>query len=112
MTQGAGPPKDKKDLNNRLLQLTASGYPDTVRQALKEGADPSARDTQGRSGLHLAISQSEYHYSGRGRELVSIFLNRGVDINTRDDRGAAILHYAVQDESYNVTTKIQDLLSF
>jgi hypothetical protein len=101
-----------KDLDARLLQMAASCSPGPARDALKGGADPQARDAQGRTGMHIAINHSEYPYNNRGRELVSMFLNRGLDINTKDGAGATILHHATQDESYNICIKLRDLLSF
>ncbi len=102
-----------KDLDNRLIQLAANGSVDTARQIIREGADPQARDaTSGKTGLHYAINYSEYNYTGKGREMLSIFLNRGVDINAGDAAGATALHYAALDEGYICRAKINDLLNF
>lgn len=101
-----------KDLDNRLLQLAANGNADAARQLVKEGADPQARSPDGKSGLHFAINYSEYNYTSKGREMLSLFLNRGVDINAGDNTGATPLHYASLDEGYPCRYKIEDLLNF
>lgn len=101
-----------KDLDNRLLQLAANSGLDAARQIIKEGADPQARGTDGKTGLHIAINYSEYNYTSKGREMLSLFLNRGVDINTGDNTGATALHYAALDEGYPCRYKIEDLLNF
>src|SRR5690606_13141859 len=101
-----------KELDARLLSAAASGDSDLARKLLKEGADPQARDSAGRTGMHLAVGQSEYGYGNKTRELVAMFLNRGLDINDRDGGGATILHHAMQDTSYSVSSKIQDLIDF
>jgi hypothetical protein len=101
-----------KDLDNRLLQHAAGGNVDAARQILKEGADPQARNAEGKTGLHFAINYSEYNYTSKGREMLCLFLNRGVDINTGDGGGATALHYAALDEGYHCCNKIDDLLNF
>jgi ankyrin repeat protein len=101
-----------KDLDNRLMQLAANSSVDAARQIIREGADPHARAADGRTGLHFAINYAEYNYTSRGREMLSIFLNRGVDINSGDASGATALHYAALDEGYHCRSKIEDLLNF
>lgn len=101
-----------RDIDNRLIQSAAGSSLESVRQLLKEGADPQARSADGRTGLHYAIAYSEYYYTSQGREMLSIFLNRGVDINTGDGTGATALHYASLDEGYHCRNKIDDLLNF
>ena len=101
-----------KDLDTRLLQLAANASIDYVRQVIREGADPQARNAEGKNGLHFAVNYSEYNYSGKGRELLAIFLNRGVDINSGDNTGATPLHYAALDSGYACTYKFDDLFNF
>lgn len=101
-----------KELDARLLTAAASGDADLARKLIKEGADPQARDSAGRTGMHLAVGQSEYSYGNKTRELIAMFLNRGLDVNDRDGGGATILHHATQDTSYSVGSKIQDLIDF
>jgi ankyrin repeat protein len=98
--------------DRELLDAVTYGHLDSVRRLLKEGADPKARDEQGRTGLHIAMTQTGASYSGGGRELAAIFMNRGVDVNDRDSSGAAPLHHAVRDEGYYTTMRISDLLTF
>ena len=101
-----------KDLDNRLLQLAANGNADAARQIIREGADPQACSSDGRTGLHYAINYSEYNYTGKGREMLALFLNRGVDINTGDNTGATALHLAALDGGYVCTYKFDDLFNF
>jgi hypothetical protein len=101
-----------KDLDNRLMQLAANGSVDAARQIIREGADPLVRGADGRTGLHHAINYTEYNYTAKGREMLSIFLNRGVGIDTGDATGATALHYAALDEGYHCQNKIGDLLNF
>lgn len=100
-----------RELDAKLLSAAARGDADLARVLLNGGADPQARDGEGRTGMHLALMQDNAGYA-KTRELVAMFLNRGVDINEKDGNGATVLHYAVQDESYGVSTKIRDLLGF
>jgi ankyrin repeat protein len=45
------------DLDQRLLSAADSGSVDEVTAALREGADPAARDDRGRTPLILAAAR-------------------------------------------------------
>jgi hypothetical protein len=107
-------PPTPEDLNARLLAAVASGNVAAARAALVAGAAIDARDAEGRTGLHLAISGKDYGgYQNTGRELASLFLNRGLSVDTPDAKGATALHLALLDESYTSGKhKVEDLVSF
>jgi len=117
MTQAAPDPQpahpDKRDLNARMLTAVYGGAVAQVRALLQAGADVDARDAAGRTGLHLAVTAKEYSgYGDKGREMLSLFLNRKLPVDSRDKNGATPLHQAVLDENYSARYKIEDLIKF
>ncbi|HEX2660621.1 MAG TPA: ankyrin repeat domain-containing protein, partial [Polyangia bacterium] len=62
-----------------------------VRQLLAEGADPNARDEDGRPPLVSAVL-------GGSIGLVGLLLEAGADVNARDPRGFAPLHFAAEEQ--------------
>lgn len=107
----APPPPDQ---NSLLLKAVRAGDIVAAKAALKNGADANARDAKGKTGLHLAVASRDYSgYGDKGRELLSLFLNRKVGIDSRDHKGATALHDAVLDDSYtSCKYKIEDLATF
>jgi len=64
------------------------GNAEMVRLLLEHGADVSAREFDGATGLHRAVfSQSP--------EVVRLLLEAGIDVNARDARGMTALHRAL-----------------
>ncbi|MFN7114183.1 MAG: ankyrin repeat domain-containing protein [Alphaproteobacteria bacterium] len=107
-------PPTPEQLNDRLLAAVAAGNVAAARAALDAGAAIGARDAQGRTGLHLAISGKDYGaFQNTARELASLFLNRGLSVDVPDGKGATPLHLALLDESYTSGKyKVEDLVSF
>ena len=107
------PPLDVAALNHRLLDAVRAGDTVTAKALLKQGAEAKAQDANGKTGLHIAIAAKDYSgYGDKGRELLSLFLNRKVDIDSRDKAGATALHDAMLDDSYSSKYKIEDLVKF
>lgn len=113
MSQPASP-KPPSAADERLLAAARSGDLAAAKAALKDGARADARDENGKTGLHLVISQKEYGgYNDKGREMLSLFLNRKLPIDAPDNDGATALHLAMLDEGYTTSKyKIEDLVTF
>lgn len=62
-----------------------------VRELLAAGADPDARDDEGRTPLFSAVL-------GGSIGLVGLLLEAGADINARDTQGFSALHFAAQED--------------
>lgn len=62
-----------------------------VRELLVAGADPNARDDDGRSPLFSAVL-------GGSIGLVGLLLESGADVNARDHHGFTALHFAAQED--------------
>ena len=76
--------KENKDLLRAILHEDI----DKAREALKDGADVNARDSEGWTALHWAAS-------GRSVEIVRLLLKAGADINAQDNTGSTALIWAV-----------------
>jgi ankyrin repeat protein len=61
-----------------------------VRELLGQGADPDARDDEGRPPLASAVL-------GASIGLVGLLLESGADVNARDHHGFTPLHFAAQE---------------
>lgn len=67
-----------------------------VRELLAAGADPDARDEDGRPPLVSAVL-------GGSIGLVGLLLEAGADVNARDPRGFAPLHFAAEEQLPEMT---------
>ena len=63
---------------------------DLVRDRVRRGADPNARDRQGRTMLHIAVGK------GRAPGMVQELVGLGCDPGRRDDRGRSPLDVAAK----------------
>jgi ankyrin repeat protein len=61
-----------------------------VRTLLSRGADPNARDDQGRTPIFSAVL-------GGSVALLGLLLEAKADVNARDERGATALHVAAEE---------------
>ncbi len=61
-----------------------------VRTLLARGADPNARDDQGRTPIFSAVL-------GGSVALLGLLLETKADVNARDERGATALHVAAEE---------------
>src|SRR3954447_10000171 len=61
-----------------------------VRALLAEGANPNARDEEGRTPLFSAVL-------GASVGLVGLLLEKGADVNAKDGDGWTALHFAAQE---------------
>ncbi|HMB94870.1 MAG TPA: ankyrin repeat domain-containing protein, partial [Tepidisphaeraceae bacterium] len=78
-----------------LLHWSAcNGDADMCKLLIKYGANVAARNTQGRTPLHLAVSRIE-----TAPEVVEVFLKAGAPVNVQDNLGSSPLHDAVSNNA-------------
>jgi uncharacterized protein len=82
-----------------LMLAAVNGNLERVDLFLKEGADPNARDKNGRTALMYAGSWTTYHSvmggkEGRHVEIIDRLLKVGAQIDARSDDGMTALTYA------------------
>jgi len=80
-------PRSSPALEESLRQAALDGRLNAVRAAIKDGADVSACDGEGRTALMLAAF-------GGHQEIVDVLLAHGTDVNQRAQDGFTALIYA------------------
>jgi len=71
-----------------MLHDANHGYGTRVQLWLKYGADPNAKNRDGRTALHL------FAVSGKGRDVIRSLVNAGAEVNVRDAHGLTPLQLA------------------
>jgi uncharacterized protein len=79
--------KEEAGANTPLHEASASGALDVVAYLLDHGADPLAKNAQGRTPLYRAVVKNKV-------DVVRLLVQRGADVNQADSVGRAVLHWA------------------
>lgn len=82
-----GPFPDQKELDKKLISACVSGRTDEAMDALGKGADPDARNREGKTALMMAAIEN-FHEIGR------LLIESGADPSAVDGSGFTALSYS------------------
>ncbi|GBF50176.1 hypothetical protein LPTSP4_17000 [Leptospira ryugenii] len=78
---------ENDSFRTRLHQVViGKGNEEKIKSILKSGANPNAKDRDGRTALHLAALNHRFEY-------IPLLVSLGVDPRQKDDEKATVLHY-------------------
>ncbi|HXU65526.1 MAG TPA: ankyrin repeat domain-containing protein [Polyangia bacterium] len=82
--------EERRALDQQLVEAAFVCDLMRVRTLLARGADPNARDPEGRTPIFSAVL-------GGSVALLGLLLETKADVNARDERGATALHIAAEE---------------
>lgn len=83
-------PEERRALDQQMVEAAFVCDLMRVRTLLARGADPNARDDEGRTPIFSAVL-------GGSVALLGLLLETKADVNARDERGATALHVAAEE---------------
>ncbi len=78
-------------LRAQMLEAAEKGNLPLVRELLAKGADINAKNTNGYTALHMAVSKSH-------KDIVEFLIAKGADVNARSRSGSTPLHLAKRED--------------
>ena|GEM_PF-1677335 len=91
--------------DDEFLELCASGTPQEIEAAIKDGANVNAIDEYGETPLMIAAR------SNRDPEVISVLLQNGADASIKDNEGMSAVDYASVNARIRNTDAYQQLIA-